>query len=313
MTTNYEESLKRFRPTPKELTAFAASPQARRLQSAFERLLIWRGFLDRVRPNVEARVLLAAAHSKAVEIWVLIPFGLEHSAYASLRSLMDAVVAYTYYHTHPVEWAAVCHNDAQWESRTDVVAFHIRFTPRFREFNKEFGLGNRMSQDYRQLSRFVHCIAPHGLPSLTKLGRHTIPSQRLESFLDLAERTCSLLNLLLIAVFHEHLSEMAGEDYRVVMKAVPAGKLRKCDISLRYTNDSGFTRALAHATIRRNLSNCLLYEATSNFVPIIKAHDSQNALLSCFITKVMKRCPSRCCEPKRVMYNSFLVGPHCLH
>ena len=142
MSTDYGKRLGQFIPTRQEIRQFAAQSSTARILTAFDRLTTWFKLFQDVRGDEETAVLISAAHSKVIEIWILLPLGLLHSSYTALRTVVDICASYTFYSSHPVEWSAVCENRTGWESRAQIIDWHIRYTPRCREMNREFGLRN---------------------------------------------------------------------------------------------------------------------------------------------------------------------------
>lgn len=232
MNQDYADALAMFCPSASSLKHFARSASGKRLLKTFDRTLIWCGLLGTSFIYKPQTVLISAVHSKVIEIWILIPFGLYHSAYSCLRSIVDSTTAFGYYISHPVEWEAVVNRGAPWESRAGVMEFHARFTRGFSEFNSGFGVVHQLVLLYRELSQHVHGIPPEGLPSLTSIGE-TAPSQdQTDKFIDACKRTVDLLNLFNIAVFSEHLTTLGAGEYRKIQLGIPTSRLAEAGILL---------------------------------------------------------------------------------
>ena len=210
MIDAYQTRLIQFLPTHEDLEVFCTKEIVGDLLMVFDRITVWFRALTDVHDYHRTSIMLSAAHSKIIEIWALIPMGLIHPAYTALRTIVDICTSYTYYTTHPIEWAAVCDGKADWESRGGIVKWHIQYTPSFSEINKVFGLGASLDEDYRDLSSFVHGIPLRGLPTLSAIERTHISDQDLQRFIQLADKTISHLNLMFISVFHEYLVSLPG-------------------------------------------------------------------------------------------------------
>ena len=76
MNSNYASRLCGFLPAKSDLNDFELRPATNRLLGAFDRLVIWFNLLHGLHSDDEVSVLLASAHSKIVEIWILMPLGL---------------------------------------------------------------------------------------------------------------------------------------------------------------------------------------------------------------------------------------------
>ena len=76
MSNDYASRLGGFLPEQLDLETFTAKPQAEGLLNAFSRMVTWFRLLHDIRGQDETFALVAAAHSKVIEIWILGPFGL---------------------------------------------------------------------------------------------------------------------------------------------------------------------------------------------------------------------------------------------
>ena len=232
MTLGYATRLVSFLPSREELETFVADPSVEPFLNSLNRTITWIKLLHEKRDQDETSVLLAAAHSKVIEIWILVPLGLLHSSYTALRTVVDICTSYTFYCSHPVEWQAVCEDRAGWESRASIVNWHVRFTPTCREVNNRFGFVDALNRDYEKLSSYVHGVPVTGLPKLKGIERSPVPDQDLRDFIQLAQETDANLNLLLLSVFHLDLPLMSNNDLRAVARGLDRRKLREAGVLL---------------------------------------------------------------------------------
>ena len=230
MNNEYVSRLGSFMPTQQELVAFAEKPQVEGLLNAFDRMTTWFRLLHDIRRQQQTLALLAAAHSKIIEIWILAPLGLFYSSYAALRTVVDICTSYTFYCSHPIEWTAVCEDRSGWESRANIVDWHVHFTPTFREVNRAFGLAESLNRGYQELSAYVHGVPVSGLPTLRGIQRTDITDEDLEKFAQLAQKTDTDLNLLFLSVFHQDLASLSTTDYRVITRGIDRRKLATAGI-----------------------------------------------------------------------------------
>lgn len=235
MRSGYATRLGTFLPTQDDLDEFEIRPSAGRLLGAFDRLVIWFNLLYRLHRDDDVSVLLASAHSKVIEIWILVPLGLLHSSYTALRTLVDICTSYTFYRSHPIEWRAVCNSRASWEGRGRIVEWHVNFSPTFKEVNKSFGLIDALTKDYRRLSDYVHAIPVTGLPTLKGIERTNVTEDNLEAFIEAAESVDANLNLLLLSVAYSEATSLSQDEYRTITKGINRSKLAKAGIVLPRT------------------------------------------------------------------------------
>ena len=200
--------------------------------NSFGRIITWFNLLYRLKRQDETSVLIAAAHSKIIEIWILVPLGLLHSSYSALRTVIDISTSYTFYSSHPIEWLAVSEERAGWESRSNIVNWHIRYTPTCREINKAFGLAEALDKDYQKLSSYVHGIPMTGLPTLKGIERNAITDTDMKKLTEIAQNVDSNLNLLFLGVFHKDLAAASGRDLQTVTKGIDRNKLAAAGVIL---------------------------------------------------------------------------------
>ena len=204
--------------------------QQPRILTAFNRITTWFGLIQDLRGHQDTSVLISSAHSKVIEIWILVPLGLLHSSYAALRTVVDICASYTFYSSHPVEWLAVCEDRTGWESRGQIIDWHIRHTPNCREMNGVFGWAERLAEDYRELSSYVHGVPLAGLPTLGGIDRTHISEQDIDRFSQIAEKTDHDLNLFFLSVFHKDVTSLSAEDLRTITKGIDRRRLAKAGI-----------------------------------------------------------------------------------
>ncbi len=232
MSTDYTARLGNFLPTQQELEEFTANSVIAGLLNVFDRMTTWFRLVHDLRSDDETSVLIAAAHSKIIEIWILIPLGLLHSAYTALRAIVDICTSYTFYCSHQIEWLTVCEDRAGWESRANIIEWHMRYTPAFREINRAIGLADALNQDYQRLSSYVHGIPVAGLPTLRGIERTSISDPDLDKFLQTAGKVDYDLNLLFLSVFHQDSASLSSKDFRTITRGIDRKKLTGVGIVL---------------------------------------------------------------------------------
>ncbi len=235
LTSDYASRVGSFLPTQSDLDDYVLRPPANRLLKAFDRSVTWFRHLHGLYGAEEVSVLLASAHSKVIEIWILMPLGLLHSSYTALRTIVDISTSYTFYRSHPVEWRAVCEGHASWEGRARIIDWHVSYTRSFREVNRLFGLSDALTKDYQKLSSYVHAIPVTGLPTLKGIDRPSVTDKDLNAFGEMAEGVDCNLSLLFLSVMYRDISSLSPEDFRTIMRGISRQKLAEAGIILPRT------------------------------------------------------------------------------
>lgn len=230
MTFDHEAALQSILPSLDQIKSVASDQQFHQFANSFPRLRIWFRFLHRIGVDKDALALIAAADSKIVETRVLVPLRLFHSAYIAMRTVVDICTSYTFYSSHDIEWDAVCSGRSRWESRARIIEWHVKHTPRFREFNKEFNLAQLLDRDYQELSSYVHGVPAEGLPILLPSNAMPFPNARLAELIEIAERIDRNLSLLLLGVFHEEIPILARSDFRAITLGIERKKMASVGI-----------------------------------------------------------------------------------
>lgn len=232
MPNDYSTSLSSFLPTTRQLEKRAERASVIEFLDALARTTTWIKFLYDLRPTDATSVLLAAAHSKIIELQILVPLGLIHSSYMALRTVVDICTSYTFYYSHPIEWRAICEGRSSWESRATIIEWHVRYTQTFRQVNSSFGLVELLRRDYQTLSSYVHGVPIGGLPNLTGIERISLADSDVNSFTAVAEMVDQNINMLLLSVFHSDVQSMSRKDLKTVTKGIELGRLAKTGIPL---------------------------------------------------------------------------------
>lgn len=235
MSPSYASRLGSFLPAQSDLNDFELRPSASRLLASFDRLVVWFHHLHDLHEDDEVSVLLASAHSKVIEIWILMPLGLLHSSYTALRTIVDICTSYTFYRSHPIEWQAVCDGRAFWKGRGRIMDWHLNYTRSFKEINKSFGLADALTRDYQKLSDYVHAIPVTGLPTLKGIDPTHVSDINLDSFVDMAESTNYNVNLLFLSIAYRDTASLSTEDFRTIMTGIDRSKLAEAGITLPRT------------------------------------------------------------------------------
>ena len=235
MNSQYASRILSFLPASSDLEDFEHKPSAARLLKAFDRIILWFHLLHGLHSEDEVSILLASAHSKIIEIWILMPLGLLHSSYTALRTVVDICTSYTFYRSHSVEWRAVCESRADWDGRGNIIEWHVNYTRSFKEVNRALGLAQALTRDYQKLSAYVHAIPVTGLPTLKGIERTSVSDEDLDTFVEMAESVDWNLNLLFLSIAHRDISLLSPQEYRTIMNGIDRSKLADAGIVLPRT------------------------------------------------------------------------------
>lgn len=124
------------------------------------RLAIWAQQLENVdkgNPSLSfIREMQAAGHHVAV----LTSLALYKPAAASIRTVVETALYYTYFRTHLAELATLVRSDDYFIQKGDIIQYHKVHTAKFTDFQECFGFIGRLNKWYSRISSIVHGQIP---------------------------------------------------------------------------------------------------------------------------------------------------------
>lgn len=90
----------------------------------------------------------------------LLALALYKASAATMRSMFEGALYYTYFRTHPVELGTLTRDEKFYLGREELVDFHSQHTRGFKESQQVMTLVNGMNVWYRKMSRLVHSQVP---------------------------------------------------------------------------------------------------------------------------------------------------------
>lgn len=89
-----------------------------------------------------------------------IALALYKSAAASMRSMLETAIYYTYFRKHPMELATLSRDSNYFIQKSEVVTYHTQHTPNFAAFQEISGLKSKLNNWYKEISGIVHGQIP---------------------------------------------------------------------------------------------------------------------------------------------------------
>lgn len=135
-------------------------------------LLAWIGYLLRSSTVESPKVLLSGAQAAAVEAAGCVSLGLVRPALFSMRAQIDMMMAWMYFHEHPVEWRYARSHAGEGKLRGEVIKYLGTYFQRFRERYKLLAerRTRREEEPYGILSAHVHSLTPATVPTLAGIS-----------------------------------------------------------------------------------------------------------------------------------------------
>lgn len=209
---------------------FTKSEEGKRLETTFHPIITWCVELERLMRGNPANFLLAGAYSEIIYICALVPFCLYRSAYMSLRSVIDELLGYSYYMTHPVELRTAVRKEGFYLTKENFWSYHMEHTPDFGKLATETGIATECVQIYADLSKTIHAQVPDHVCTITSFSDIQFNLQAVKEFLKMQDRTCRMLRIFSLIVFREFFRDLSMDAKKTVLKGIPKDFVRKIGV-----------------------------------------------------------------------------------
>lgn len=131
-----------------------------KIDLALARLAVWSRQLENIDSSNPAITFVRAMQSSAHHAVSTTSVGLYRASAASIRSIVENALYYSYFRVHPVELASLVNTSTYFISKSEIIEFHKSHTPEFKEFQSKFGLLSRTESWYSEISAIVHGQVP---------------------------------------------------------------------------------------------------------------------------------------------------------
>lgn len=131
-----------------------------KIDLALARLAVWSRQLENIDSSNAAITFIRAMQSSAHHAVSTTSVGLYRASAASIRSIVENALYYSYFRVHPAELASLVNTSTYFISKSEIIEFHKIHTPGFKEFQSKFGLLSRMEGWYSEISAIVHGQVP---------------------------------------------------------------------------------------------------------------------------------------------------------
>jgi hypothetical protein len=131
-----------------------------KLDSACTRIAVWSKQLEAADTGNAALAFIRAAQGAAHHVVATCALSLYGASAASVRSVVENGLYYTYFRSHPAELATLVRDPNYFVSRAEMVNYHRTHTPSFKQLQETFGFVGNLEQWYSRVSAIVHGQLP---------------------------------------------------------------------------------------------------------------------------------------------------------
>ncbi|MCI3134006.1 hypothetical protein [Phenylobacterium aquaticum] len=131
------------------------------------RLAMWARQIEGADSGNPALSFIRELQVASQQVTVLLGLALYKSAAASMRTVFESALYYTYFRTHPSELATLVRDSGYFLGRRDITDYHKLHTANFSNLQSALGLGARSDKWYSYISAIIHGQIPGSWVSST--------------------------------------------------------------------------------------------------------------------------------------------------
>lgn len=168
--------------------------------------------------------LLTAVEASVREAAGCVALGLGRAAILAIRTQLDLLLAYTYFHEHPAEWRRVCQTGDGFKLKAELIRYHADLTPGFgpRRDVLETAAPPSLDEIYRKLSAHVHGQSAHSAPKVRELKDLVWIESTMKEVVEMQAQAARAMSFFLLAVHGHELTEIPQpfiDDAKQVLSA----------------------------------------------------------------------------------------------
>lgn len=175
-----------------------------------QRLIEWVHWYRTKRRAEWCLDLLTGVEASVREAVGCVALGLGRAAILAIRTELDLLLAYTYFHEHPAEWRRVCQTGDGFKLKAELVRYHGDLTPGFgpRRDVLETAAPPSLDEIYRKLSAHVHGQSIHSFPKVHELKDLVWTERALKEVVEMQAQAARAMSFFLLAVHGYELTEI---------------------------------------------------------------------------------------------------------
>jgi hypothetical protein len=154
--------------------------------------------------------LLAGVEASVREAAGCVALGLGRAAIIAIRTQLDLLLAYTYFHEHPAEWRRVCQTGDGFKLKAELTRYHMELTPGFgpRKDVLENAVPPSIDEIYRKLSAHVHGQSSRSIPKVREMKDLVWNEGALKEVVAMQGQAAKAMSFFLLAIHGHELTEI---------------------------------------------------------------------------------------------------------
>jgi hypothetical protein len=227
---SYSEAVESLFRKKTELKKFAQSKLSVKLASSFDKTLCWCVGLSGVFKETQARIHLSGIRSEVVNVLALVPFYFYRQSLICLRIILDEVLAFSYFESHPKEFKTLLRDPDFYVSKKNIYEFHKIHS--WDNINSEqLSAWSRIESQYRELSRIIHAQTPEYISLTTSFQSFKYSEDKMDSVLQMAKKNDEAVSIFFASIYRDEFNEFRPEFKKAIIKSWDSQFIK--DIGLR--------------------------------------------------------------------------------
>ena len=215
---SYSEAVESLFRKKTELQKFTQSEQAVKLASSFDKTLCWCVGLSQVFKENPARIHLDGVRSEVVNILALLPFYFYRQSLICLRIILDEVLAFSYFESHPKEFKTLLRDPNFYVSKKNICEFHKVHS--WDNINsKQIDVGSQIELQYRELSRVIHAQTPEYISLTTSFQSFKYSKDKMNSVFQMAKKNDEAVSIFFALIYQDEFNEFIPEFKNAIIKS----------------------------------------------------------------------------------------------
>ena len=184
--------------------AFGSLPDlTERLAKINYRLALWSGELETVDRGNFALGFIREAQTAGHHVACLMALALYKPGAASMRSIVDCVLQYSYFRVHPSELATLRRDERFFMDKKTILDYHRQHTDGFTEKQQALGLISRLDAWYSKTSAIIHGQEPGKWVTHRKVEEISFSKEVCELGIAEFEEAGQIVNRILLCTMEE--------------------------------------------------------------------------------------------------------------
>lgn len=213
----YSDALDLYLTNINDFKAFAISKSGSELENAFLKTICWCKGLCELYPRNPARLHLVSAWGEVINILALVPLCFYRQSYNSMRLLIEEILAWSFFESHPIEFKTSIKSSDYWVGREEIFKFHKQHTwQNYRNIEK-MGIWANINRLYSQLSRYMHAQTFTGDAMVNSFESFKYDAQKVKDLIKLAAELDNSLSKYLGSMYQDAFSQFPPDYQKTII------------------------------------------------------------------------------------------------